>query len=603
MFALPFCMHFAVLRRCAGVILFAMISGFLPFEAAGIPALFKKIKNRQYKAPDYLSREAADLIERMLTLEPDKRASISEIRNHPWMLMEYTELAEIIEARKDVTPDMVAEARIQCMAVGDEQAQAAAAQASAHAANQAHAQARNKFAGHAKSGSIAMPAGTGVGTAAATGAMGMGALSKALVLPLASSDSSLPSGSPCASPTPNDDDNSAAGGTKSGSSSAEREGHHANAGAASSSGAAAAVRPRERGSILMQPASGPAHAKGFRDARNNVNATSNGDRYSPSTFGAPSAGAAGNGGSAAANAAAAAAKGRAMSIFDKLSVRTVGADGKSAEPHSGGSGAPSNGPLSAGSAATGPGARGVRFPPIGSPSLSPQFGEPAHAHAQPSSAKGGSRAVTSHGGARAGNDTLAAPSSAGGRNRRPSEFGSIAGGGGGAGLPSYMQPTENAQNHLLASEREEREKAEAADSTPGGGRGARRHGPISSPPPSGTVDRPSKARGGGAPVMSDRDRERERVDRERAALNELHEEFYNPPPGVERGTRDRDAPSAAAAAAMAAAQALREKKTPRARDGSIIATGAPSTTAGHIPAYMLETNSSRQRGGSKHTEL
>ena len=561
--------------------------------------MFKKIKNRQYKAPDYLSREAADLIERMLTLEADKRASISEIRNHPWMLMEYTDLAEIIEARKEVTPDMVAEARIQCMAVGDEQAQAAAAQASAHAAaNQAHAQARNKFAGHAKSGSMAMPAGAGV---AATGATGMGALSKALVLPLASSDSSLPSGSPCASPTPDDDCGGGAGGAKSGSSSAEREGPHhhaaaasAGAGASSAAAAAAAVRPRERGSILSN-AAGPAVApKGFRDARNSVSANPNGDRYTSSGFGVPSSAAAGTGGSAASANAAAAAKGRAMSIFDKLSVRTAVVDGKSAEPHSGGLAAAANGPASAGTgAAATTGARGVRFPPIGSPSLSPQFGEPAHAHAhgaaQPSSVKGGvnHRAMTSHGGARGVPDTSATPSSAGGRNRRPSEFGA-------ASLPSYMQPTENAQNHLLASEREEREKAEAEAATPGGGRQARRHGPISSPPPSSAPDRPSKVRG--APVMSDRDRERERVDRERAALNELHEEFYNPP-GV---ARDRDT---SAAAAIAAAQALREKKTPRARDGSIMSPGVTSTTAGHIPAYMLETNSSRQRGGSKHTEL
>ena len=39
-----------------GVILFALICGFLPFEADGIPSLFRKIKNRQYKAPDYISK-------------------------------------------------------------------------------------------------------------------------------------------------------------------------------------------------------------------------------------------------------------------------------------------------------------------------------------------------------------------------------------------------------------------------------------------------------------------------------------------------------------------------------------------------------------------
>lgn len=64
--------------------------------------------------------EAADIIDRMLTVDPDKRSTIAELRNHPWMLMEYTDLASQIEQQKPVTPEQVAEARQSCMAAGDE---------------------------------------------------------------------------------------------------------------------------------------------------------------------------------------------------------------------------------------------------------------------------------------------------------------------------------------------------------------------------------------------------------------------------------------------------------------------------------------------------
>ncbi|XP_024524195.1 SNF1-related protein kinase catalytic subunit alpha KIN10 [Selaginella moellendorffii] len=67
-----------------GVILYALLCGSLPFDDENIPNLFKKIKTGLYTLPSHLSPGAKDLIPRMLLVEPMKRMTIPEIRQHPW---------------------------------------------------------------------------------------------------------------------------------------------------------------------------------------------------------------------------------------------------------------------------------------------------------------------------------------------------------------------------------------------------------------------------------------------------------------------------------------------------------------------------------------
>lgn len=69
----------------SGVILFAMLAGYLPFEDPNTSALYKKILSGDYKFPKYISNEARDLIKNILNTDPTKRFGISEIRNHSWM--------------------------------------------------------------------------------------------------------------------------------------------------------------------------------------------------------------------------------------------------------------------------------------------------------------------------------------------------------------------------------------------------------------------------------------------------------------------------------------------------------------------------------------
>lgn len=67
-----------------GVILYALLCGTLPFDDESIPNLFKKIKSGMYSLPSHLSQSARELILRMLVVDPIKRITIADVRQHPW---------------------------------------------------------------------------------------------------------------------------------------------------------------------------------------------------------------------------------------------------------------------------------------------------------------------------------------------------------------------------------------------------------------------------------------------------------------------------------------------------------------------------------------
>lgn len=69
-----------------GVILYAILTGNLPFDDDNIRKLLQKVKTGIYVIPDYVPEDAADLIRKMLVVAPEKRIKIAEIEQHPWFL-------------------------------------------------------------------------------------------------------------------------------------------------------------------------------------------------------------------------------------------------------------------------------------------------------------------------------------------------------------------------------------------------------------------------------------------------------------------------------------------------------------------------------------
>jgi len=71
----------------SGIVLYAMVCGYLPFEDNDNQKLYQKIIEGKLEFPPFLSDEAKDIISHILNVNPDKRYQINEIKNHIWFNM------------------------------------------------------------------------------------------------------------------------------------------------------------------------------------------------------------------------------------------------------------------------------------------------------------------------------------------------------------------------------------------------------------------------------------------------------------------------------------------------------------------------------------
>mmetsp|Transcript_6662 Transcript_6662/g.16680 ORF Transcript_6662/g.16680 Transcript_6662/m.16680 type:complete len:659 (-) Transcript_6662:1541-3517(-) len=71
-----------------GVVLFAMVCGYFPFQANTTQNLCRRIASGKFTCPAFLSPECRDLITRMLQVRPDRRATLKDIWQHAWVRMD-----------------------------------------------------------------------------------------------------------------------------------------------------------------------------------------------------------------------------------------------------------------------------------------------------------------------------------------------------------------------------------------------------------------------------------------------------------------------------------------------------------------------------------
>ena len=68
----------------SGIVLYAMLCGYLPFEDDDNDVLYEKISKGKFTIPNHVSEKARDLLNKILVTNPKKRLTIYQIKQHPW---------------------------------------------------------------------------------------------------------------------------------------------------------------------------------------------------------------------------------------------------------------------------------------------------------------------------------------------------------------------------------------------------------------------------------------------------------------------------------------------------------------------------------------
>ena len=92
----------------AGVVLYAMVFGYLPFCEDDEDTNINNIIEGNYEIPEEASPELADLLVHLLDINPLTRYDLEQIKQHPWfnMVKEYKSIPGVIEGYHRIPIDM-----------------------------------------------------------------------------------------------------------------------------------------------------------------------------------------------------------------------------------------------------------------------------------------------------------------------------------------------------------------------------------------------------------------------------------------------------------------------------------------------------------------
>src|SRR5690606_23969951 len=68
-----------------GVLMYEFLVGSAPFEDGPVRTQ-RRICKADMEIPSYVSKDAADLIKRLLRLDPEKRMPLTDLQEHPWIV-------------------------------------------------------------------------------------------------------------------------------------------------------------------------------------------------------------------------------------------------------------------------------------------------------------------------------------------------------------------------------------------------------------------------------------------------------------------------------------------------------------------------------------
>ncbi|XP_049730926.1 serine/threonine-protein kinase SIK1 [Elephas maximus indicus] len=73
-----------------GVVLYVLVCGSLPFDGPNLPTLRQRVLEGRFRIPFFMSQDCESLIRRMLVVDPAKRITVAQIKQHRWMQAEPT---------------------------------------------------------------------------------------------------------------------------------------------------------------------------------------------------------------------------------------------------------------------------------------------------------------------------------------------------------------------------------------------------------------------------------------------------------------------------------------------------------------------------------